>query len=211
MSTSTTTYRLCVWLLVISLLLSSSTPVALAQTGDIYLPFIANGAGQPATDLLFRTHVTVQTTAQWRDLERMEVVILAKEANAALLLVDDLQLETLARLRYNPEATNSIETLAATHAGVQTDFSTLLSQLPTFQAQLATADLQPQKSELTAAARQSLRTAMHALRTEQLVTLAQAAGVDSDSDGLSDDLEGYWCTNAHNTDSDADGSNDEGR
>jgi len=209
-TTHSVTYRFLTAFVILSLLGNTFAPVVNAQSGaPIYLPIVANGAGVVTqTNLLFRTHVTVQTTVQWRDLERLAVVTLDKGDDWALLLVDDEQLETLARLRYNPDATNALETLATAHAEVRAAFSSLLSQLTTLRAQLVAAGQAITEATAAFAVRQTLRAAMHALSTNQLNTLAQAASVDSDSDGLTDDQESWWCTDPTKADSDSDGTKD---
>lgn len=202
-------YRFWVALVVISLLGNSLAPVVYAQSGGpVYLPLIANGQTIAHTNLLFRTLVTVETTAQWQELERLAVVILDQGDDWALLLVDDEQLEALARWRYNPDATNALETLAAAYAAVRTDFGALLSQLATIEAQLTAARQATTGATAASTVRQTLRAAMHALSTTQLTTLAQAATVDSDNDGLSDDQESWWCTDPAKADSDFDGAKD---
>ena len=104
--------RLLHSLLVAALLVSTIAPTAIAQD-NIYLSLVANGQTILATQLLFRTHVTITTAAQWHDLAALDLVILEQGTDWALLLVDDKQLATLARLRFNPTATNAVETLAA--------------------------------------------------------------------------------------------------
>ena len=195
-------------MLVAALLFSTSTPALLAQE-DIYLPLITNGQqGQSSlsTNRLFRTHVSANTPAQWRDLAALDVVILEREADSALLLVDDEQLATLARLRYNPEATNALATLAAAQPDVRAALAALLTQAATLEQPLKAAD--PARSAEVATARQTLRAAMQALDTQQRGVLSQAATVDSDNDGLTDDQEGWWCTDATKPDSDFDGTKD---
>lgn len=202
-------HRFWVALVLAGLLGNTLAPAVHAQSGGpVYLPLIANGQTIAHMDLLFRTQVTVETTAQWQELEQLDVVTLDQGADWALLLVDDEQLEALARWRYNPDATNALETLAAAHAAVRADFGALLSQLATIQAQLTAAKQATTGATAASTVRQTLRAAMHALSTTQLTTLAQAATVDSDNDGLSDDQESWWCTDPAVPDSDGDGTKD---
>ena len=53
-----------------------------------------------------------------------------------------------------------------------------------------------------------MQTQLEALTTEQLAFLAEVAAADADGDGLTDDQEGFWCTNPAKADSDLDGTND---
>jgi hypothetical protein len=195
-------------LLVLALLSHSVLPVAHAQsTTPLYLPIITNGNAVPQTDLVFRTRITVQTPAQWRDLQRMEVVILEQEANAATVLVDDLQLEDLARLRYNPDVTNALATMAAHDSTLQAAVADLLQQAAALGKQIQATEVQGSDATLTAA-RTELRTYLQSLEATQLEAIAQAASVDTDNDGLTDDREFFWCTSTTNSDSDFDGVND---
>ncbi len=196
-------------LLVAALLLTSLAPAAVAQE-DIYLPLITNGQPPqdlPPTDLLYRTHVNVHTPAAWHDLSALGVVTLQRGADWALLLVDEEQLATLARLRYEPTATNALETLAAADAQLQRALAPVLSALATLQAELTSAQVATD-AHGQATVRQSLRATMHALSATDRHALARATAVDSDGDGLTDDQEGWWCTDASKRDSDFDGTDD---
>ena len=199
-------YQPVIALLVItSLLLNGAAPTTYAQSEPpVYLPLIAGGQAADS-QVLFRTQVTVQTPAQWRDLTNLGVVILEKDAQHALLLVDDQQLTALARWRFNPAATNALATLAAADAGVKAAVAPLLAAGATLAAQLA----QP-PTTVTAAdqARTALQTTMQALTAAQQATIAAAATADGDNDGLTDDQEGFWCTDLTRPDSDFDGTSD---
>jgi hypothetical protein len=189
--------------LVLALLSNSVLPVAHAQSNTpLYLPIITNGNAPPQTDLVFRTHIQIQTPAQWRDLQRMEVVILEQGADWATVLVDDLQLEDLARLRYIPDQTNALQTLANANVGLQSAVANLLHQLAAFTPQIHSA------GDSATTARAELRSELQALTVDQLEKIVQAASVDTDNDGLSNDQEYFWCTNMARADSDFDGKTD---
>ena len=195
-------------LLVLALLSHSVLPVAHAQsTTPLYLPIVANGNAVPQTDLVFRTRITVQTPAQWRDLQRMEVVILEQEANAATVLVDDLQLEDLARLRYNPDATNALATMAAHDSTLQAAVADLLQHAEAISKVIQAAKVQGADTTINTA-RAELRAYLQQLETTQLEAITQAASVDTDNDGLTDDSEFFWCTVPTRADTDYDLTND---
>ncbi|MFN8494293.1 MAG: PKD domain-containing protein [Caldilineaceae bacterium] len=201
-------------LVIVSLLLSLTPPVVYAQTsGPVYLPLIANGETFAATDLVFRTHVTVNTSAQWQDLTRLGVVVLDKGEDWALVLVDDEQLETLARWRFTPEDTNTIEKMVYANTTLLSALRPLLTQAAQVKQQLAILSTASVSDNATlqsqvAALHTQLRSAMQSLDQQQRADLISAASVDSDGDGLTDDQEGYWCTNKNSIDSDQDGVND---
>jgi hypothetical protein len=201
--------RLLHSLLVAALLLSSVTPALYAQD-NIYLPLVTSGQeAAPATHLLFRTHVTVHTPAQWRDLARLDVLILGKGEDWALLLVTDRQLADLARLRYNPEQTDALATLGAANAtlGTAQAMQRLLDlESQSIQAQRGRDAAQDTQAEEALYA--TLQAALRLLTTDEVVLVAKAASVDTDSDGLTDDQEGFWCTDPAKPDSDFDGAKD---
>src|SRR4051812_22550438 len=106
-------------LVIVGMLCGILQPIAYAQSiapeqgaTNTYLPSISD-LRLPGDEVLFRTFVTVQTTVQWRDLERMNPVFLDRGDDWALLLVDDAQLADLARLRYDPDQTNGLAVLVA--------------------------------------------------------------------------------------------------
>ncbi|MFN2201245.1 MAG: hypothetical protein ACK2UO_08565, partial [Caldilineaceae bacterium] len=102
-----------------SFVLAPFQPVLLAQNEKpTYLPLVS-APGSPVTpgqDMLFRTRVSVRTSVQWRDLERMQPVFLDRGDDWALVIVDDVQLTDLARLRYNPDGTSALGGLVAANA-----------------------------------------------------------------------------------------------
>ena len=68
------------------------------------------------TGLLFRTRVTLSGSRDMKRLQSLGVTVLGEMGSKVLLLVDADQLETLARLRFQPEQTNELRTLIAAHA-----------------------------------------------------------------------------------------------
>ncbi len=127
------------------------------------------------------------------------MVTLAQGDDWALLLVDDEQLATLARWRYNPEITDTLATLAGADPALAARFATLLHLEAVISEQSAQASATD-----AAAQRAELRTLMQAVNAQQIEALAQATSVDTDSDGLSDDQEGWWCTDVTKADTDFD-------
>jgi hypothetical protein len=199
-------YRCTVVLLILSLVLTSATPALQAQTTEqTFLPVVASD-GAVHAELIFRTRVTVRTAAQWRDLERLGVMSLEQGAEWALVLVDDEQLETLARLRFNPERTDGLEMLlaaagAAVGSATMNSFGPLLAQVAAMRQQLG-------DGVATATARAGLRAALASLTAAQMDFLATAASIDTDNDGLTDLQESWWCTDPNRADSDFDGTSD---
>lgn len=219
MRTQRFVHRLICAVVIAGLLLGSLAPLAQAQDGPRFLPLVQHPGviatpQQPDAPGLFRTVVDVQSAAQWRDLERMQPVFLDRGDDWAWLLVDDVQLADLARLRYNPDQTNSLGTLLALQdAAVRSVFEPLMAQTQALATQVAVrpeSDSAGDTEDAAAAgaARAELRAAMHALAAEQRALLATVATVDGDADGATDDQESWWCTDPTNPDTDFDGASD---
>ncbi|MFN8444595.1 MAG: PKD domain-containing protein [Caldilineaceae bacterium] len=208
-------------MVVVSLLLSAIAPIAKAQDNapdapksNLYLPLISSRQPIAENDLLFRTRVTVNTSAQWHDLERLQVVVLSKGEDWAQLLVDDEQLETLARWRYSPQVTDSLASLLNANANLDGSFGELMNSAPVAQLQRLLAAAQASTETSTTAqselesVRAAVRAGLQALSSAALTSLAASVTPDADGDGLSDTQEGFWCTDPAKADSDFDGTND---
>jgi hypothetical protein len=70
----------------------------------------------PASSGLYRTRVAVRQPADWSRLERLGVTVLEQGEDWALVLADEDQLETLARLRFEPQGTDELGMLVTAHA-----------------------------------------------------------------------------------------------
>jgi hypothetical protein len=101
------TYHLTTLILIVGLLvgpihyLPSRPPVPSAQ---------AQGAELAASGP-YRTHVTFSGSAARARLDELGVVVLDEGPEGAVVLADDEQLETLARLRFRPHQTDSLDRL----------------------------------------------------------------------------------------------------
>ncbi|MEM7531660.1 MAG: dockerin type I domain-containing protein [Chloroflexota bacterium] len=204
MQAITQTIKTLISTILVTVLLLTSTPLSLmaqplmGQSGGVAI----RPTSTSPSELLFRTRVTIRTGAQWRTLERLGVEVLERGPESARLLVDDQQLADLARLRFNPTETNTVETLAAADQALAASIQPLLQKLRTVQA--ARQDIAQQRSAL----RTSIRASIQALTATQRRALTTTPAVDGDNDGLTDDQEMYWCTDPARADSDFDGRSD---
>lgn len=160
-----------------------------------------------ASDLLFRTRVTVRTLADWARLEKLGVVVLETTANrqpptTAVVLADEEQLEALARLRFEPQGTDELGMLVTAHAQAKpwlaASLRTLLSQAAAVQKRIEVEGV-PSNEALA-----DLRAAMRTLTPEQKAGMAALTSVDDDGDGLTNTEEDWWCTDPDNPNSDGD-------
>jgi len=153
--------------------------------------------------VLFRTRIRAETTYQWQKLEMLDITILERNNDGALILVDFDQLETLARLGFGPSGTDELTSLTAAQAAAKpwlaSSLSPLMTQAAATQTQLASTATIERSDALT-----PLRTAVHALTPEQRAGIASLASVDDDADGLTNTEEAWWCTDPLNPNSDGD-------
>lgn len=203
-------------LLNVVLILSLATPTATAfAPRPLALPPLPEASQQPPVpdSGLYRTHITVDSPARWARLEKLDIVILERYDDGALVLVDADQLETLARLRFQPRASDALGTLVAAQgadkAWLSAGLQPLLRQGAALQAQArAVAAGTDADAQALDAARADLRAALHALTPEQTAGIASSISPDDDGDGLTNTQEAWWCTDPLNADTDSDGISD---
>lgn len=199
------THTLINLLLVLSLVL----PAGAVPTAQAYnaAPSTIKAPPAPVADSgLYRTHITVDSPARWAQLETLGIVILERYDVSALVLVDGAQLETLARLRFQPQASDELNALLQAQGEGRQWLSTSMG--PVLEKGLALQALRAEADELSAqavdAAAAELRAALHALSPEQVAGVASSISPDSDGDGLTNTEESWWCTDPMNQNSDGD-------
>ncbi len=181
--------RLVRVLVVLGLLLPS---VSSAQQRPDPAPIAGGPATAEGAELLYRTRVTLSPGRDEARLEKLGITVLQRLGNQALVLVDEQQLEDLARLRFEPEATNALSTLLVANQAY---------------ARWLAAALQPQLRALAQAAERDERLRL-TLTVEQASAVSALASVDDDGDGLTNTQELWWCTDPLDADTDDDGKTD---
>ncbi|MGA9349578.1 MAG: hypothetical protein WBW48_12365, partial [Anaerolineae bacterium] len=160
----------------------------------------------PSSSGLYRTRVAVRQPADWTRLEHLGVTVLEQGEDWALVLVDEDQLETLARLRFEPQSTDELGMLVTAHAQAKpwlaASLRPLLSQAAAVQKRIEVEEVSREE------ALAGLRAAMRALTPEQKAGLAATSSVDDDADGLTNTQEQWWCTDPLDADTDDDGRTD---
>ncbi len=168
----------------------------------------------PASDSgLYRTRITVDSPARWARLEKLEVAIMERYDDSALVLVDAEQLETLARLRFQPRSSDELSALVVAQGESKAWLAAGLQPLLRQGAALRTQVEAKEKGEAVDsaaldAAQADLRAALHALTPEQTAGIASSISPDDDGDGLTNTQEAWWCTDPLNADTDSDGLSD---
>ena len=157
------------------------------------------------TSNLFRTQVLVKTSAQWQRLAEMEVVVLEQDEDTAIVLVDGEQLETLARLGFQPQHTNDLEPLVFANGE---DKVWLVNSLQPLFAEAARLQQKRTEGLISERDKAHLQGMLRDLTFEQRAGLLQLTSVDDDADGLTNTQETWWCTDSLNPDSDGDGTSD---
>jgi hypothetical protein len=135
-------------------------------------------------------------------LDQLGVVVLEEVTDGAVILADDVQMETLARLRFRPQASEDLGLLVNVHAETA---PWLAESVEPLLARSTSLQGRSQASTYAAtAARQDLRVAMHALTAEQAAGIASLTAIDDDGDGLTNTEESWWCTDPLEANSDGD-------
>ena len=140
---------------------------------------------------IYRTRVRLPLATSRSRLDEMGVIVLDEGQDWALVLVDETQLQTLARLQFQPHESNEFGALVEAHAWDKPWLAeSLHPTLDSLRQQVG--------GQSPAYLSQMLFT------PEQLAAIAAIAGVDDDGDGLSNIEESWWCTDPNNPNTDMD-------
>ncbi|MBN2502051.1 MAG: hypothetical protein JXB38_14810, partial [Anaerolineales bacterium] len=139
---------------------------------------------------IYRARVTFPNDAAPDRLQSLGILILEQGPDWASILVDQDQLQTLARLRFQPQEIDDLGNLAQS-----TDLDWLAASL---NAAMQTAVNNEQKSAQGTAALKAM------LSPDQRLALGRSPSADDDGDGLSNTEEQWWCTDPANPNSDGD-------
>ena len=162
---------------------------------------------------LFRATVKLSNPTDRARLDKLGIKVLSETSTTTLVLVDDDQLATLARLRFEPDASNSLDTLISAQKDssqwLAASLQPLMQQVSAVQniqrASLSDAATSAASASVTTA-RATLQATVQSLSQEQAAGIAASINPDSDGDGLTDTQEQWWCTDPLNPDTDNDNS-----
>lgn len=158
---------------------------------------------------LFRVRITLASAHARQRLDGFGVTVLQERAGSAIVLADADQLETLARLRYQPEAAEDLGPLVlAQSGGAAASAAAALLPLVQLAGQVDQQKRRTRDAGELAAATATLRQAAQALTPDLRAAVVAFASLDDDGDGLTNTQEQWWCTSATNPDSDGDGATD---
>ena len=144
----------------------------------------------------------MRTPADWARLERLGVTVLDKGDAWALVLADEDQLETLARLRFEPQSTDELGMLVTAHAPEKPWLAAAWAAVQrSVGAEVQGSKGAEGKAPLT-------RELLRSLTSELKAGIAALTSVDDDADGLTNTQEAWWGTDPMNPDSDGDGVTD---
>jgi len=140
--------------------------------------------------------VTLQHPKDRERLDGFGVPVLSEWADGSRVSATQEQLEILARLGFKPHSSSELGALIAANA---LDKAWLVESFdPFFQrVESATAITADRETSIDASI-------LSSLSVEQLAAINAVEDVDSDSDGLTDTEEVWWCTNPAAFDSDGD-------
>ena len=142
----------------------------------------------------FRTRVALPNSTSRARLDRLGVVVLEEGSDWAVVLADADQLETLARLRFEPQTSDDLGLLVEVQAETEPWLAQGLQPLLTQASRLSDVG---QDAILSYETQADLRAAMQALTPEQQAGIAALTSVDGDADGLTDTQELWWCMGNH--------------
>jgi hypothetical protein len=92
-------------------------------------PVVQNASTPTTADVLFRATVTLRQPTDRARLDQLGVVVLSETVDQAIVLVDADQLETLARLRFEPTASDEVGALVTANASSQPGLAESLQPL----------------------------------------------------------------------------------
>ncbi|CAG0975137.1 Protease 1 [Anaerolineae bacterium] len=197
-------YRLLSLLTIVSLILTSFTATIPVERT---VPIPKEAEQVTSEGVLFRTTVTLRQPTERASLAKLGIVVLSETPDQAVVLVDADQLETLARLRFEPAASDEFGALVAANAPQQPWLTESLQPLVE-KAQQSAAQLAQSDQVARADALVSLRAAIQTLSPEQMAGINALSSIDEDGDQLTNTQEAWWCTDTDNPDSDNDGVSD---
>ena len=164
-------------------------------------------AGPGTNSGLYRTYVTIDQPYDLTRLQDLGIKILDQESDWASVLVSDVQLENLARLGFEPQASNELSLLvlanAESNSWLASSLSAQLDQAISFTNSVENAQINGIEADDS-----TLVGIIEGFSVEQLSGIQALPGVDNDADGLTDTQESWWCTDPMNPDSDGDGALD---
>lgn len=193
--------KLLFYVVIICLIISLIIPSGLVQ-GMMNL-----ASGPIASSGLYRTRVTIDQPYDLTRLQDLGIKILDQGSNWASVLVSDAQLENLARLGFEPQASNELSLLVSASADVSPWLASSLSaQLD--RAISYTNSVESSQINKLDVDESTLIDIIEGFTIEQLSGIQALPGVDNDADGLTDTQEAWWCTDPNNMDSDGDGVTD---
>lgn len=164
-------------------------------------------AGPVRSSGLYRTRVTIDQPYDLTRLQDLGIKILEEEDDWASVLVSDTQLENLARLGFEPQASNELSLLVSANAEtspwLESSLSAQLDQATSFTNSAERSQINGSDVDDS-----TLIDIIEEFSIEQLNGIQALPGVDNDADGLTDTQEAWWCTDHNNADSDGDGVTD---
>ena len=162
---------------------------------------------------LYRARIALKDSYQSQYLQEKGITILDQGNDWALVLVDDMQLEQLARLRFEPGQVDELGQLIEQNADetkwLEQSLQPLLQKGEKLvQLQTSSSLAETSVTQSLDEARTELQTALKTLSPTQQAGISTLSSVDDDGDGLTNTQEQWWCTDSLNPDSDGDGTND---
>ena len=155
----------------------------------------------PLEPTLFRTSVILRQQNDLSRIEAMGAIVLDTAEGSAQLLVTAAQLEDLARLRFEPQAIDDLNSLVNSDEApvwLSKSLQPMLTQVDDQQRQMNAGIVEEESATIEMAA------LLASVNAEQQAALATVSSIDDDGDGLTNLEEAWWCTDPLNPNSDGD-------
>ena len=187
--------------------------LSLLVPGGVLVPSArAASPGVQGSTGIFRARVVFPNEAGRARLDALGITVLQDWPGGALVLAAGDQLETLARLGFQPRGTDDIGTLAESiaeqHPQLAGSITPLLAQASSLWKTVETERFSGAANTPLSPEAQQAAAGIHAILAsfspEQLTALGDAISPDSDGDGLTDTEESWWCTDPDNPNTDGD-------
>lgn len=166
-------------------------------------PAIPRASASPLRDSRasgwYRTHVTLRDDQDRTHLDAMGVVVLDERGTHATVVADADQLESLARLHFEPRGTDALDRLLKIETNSDPGLVKSLRLLAQVVEERGATGLASWPAG-PSSTRDDLALLIPALQA----TLASLPSNDNDGDGLTDTEEQWWCTDPNNPNSDGD-------
>jgi hypothetical protein len=175
-------------------------PIQPTQAQSLSLRALYDGLNESTN--IVRVRVRWHTAYQEQKFNDLGLKILEQGEQWALILANETQLETLARLRFELQGADDLGLLVKKGAEGSSFYAQVLEPTALKLMEMENTDKTQSNAEV---AQIDL---IQSLGLEQIAVISQLSSIDDDADGLTNTQEEWWCTDPQDPDTDSDGTPD---